>query len=173
MLMDGCRAAFTSMMGEGIDYRNDDDLRNLHFMRLLKKEAECQLPYFSSDCSRRVYTAGTITYEMLQLAVYMGFQEIYLLGMDFSYSVERHNDNSITKNGVCNHMKEIEWEEQKFYKAISKKYNESYMADIDLQLAGYKAAKEYVDSHGIEIYNATRGGKLEVFPRVNFDDLFI
>ena len=70
-------------------------------------------------------------------------------------------------------MKEIEWEEQKFYKAISKKYNESYMADIDLQLAGYKAAKEYVDSHGIEIYNATRGGKLEVFPRVNFDDLFI
>ena len=37
----------------------------------------------------------------------------------------------------------------------------------------YKKAKEYADKHGIKIYNATRGGALEVFPRVNFDDLEI
>ena len=27
-------------------------------------------------------------------------------------------------------------------------------------LSGYQAAKQYADSHGIKIYNATRGGKL-------------
>lgn len=36
----------------------------------------------------------------------------------------------------------------------------------------YKAARKYADAHGIKIYNATRGGKLEVFERVDFDSLF-
>ena len=36
----------------------------------------------------------------------------------------------------------------------------------------YKSAKKYADSHGIRIYNATRGGKLEVFERIDFDSLF-
>jgi len=32
--------------------------------------------------------------------------------------------------------------------------------------------KRHCDSRGIQVYNATRGGKLEVFPRVDFDTLF-
>lgn len=32
--------------------------------------------------------------------------------------------------------------------------------------------KKYCDEHGIEVYNATRGGKLEVFPRIDFDMIF-
>ena len=38
--------------------------------------------------------------------------------------------------------------------------------------AAYESAREYADAHGIKIYNATRGGELEVFERVNFDCLF-
>ena len=33
-------------------------------------------------------------------------------------------------------------------------------------LAGYKAAKEYADTHDIKIYNSTRGGMLELFERM-------
>ena len=33
------------------------------------------------------------------------------------------------------------------------------------------AARKYCDEHNVAIYNATRGGKLEVFERVNFDDI--
>lgn len=36
----------------------------------------------------------------------------------------------------------------------------------------YLSAKKYAEEHGIKIYNATRGGKLEVFERVDFDSLF-
>jgi len=36
----------------------------------------------------------------------------------------------------------------------------------------YKTAKKYADRHGVKIYNATRGGNLEVFERVDFDTLF-
>ena len=39
-------------------------------------------------------------------------------------------------------------------------------------ISAYKSAKKYADAHGIKIYNATRGGKLEVFERVDFDTLF-
>ena len=36
----------------------------------------------------------------------------------------------------------------------------------------YECARKYADMHGIKIYNATRGGNLNVFERVCFDSLF-
>ena len=36
----------------------------------------------------------------------------------------------------------------------------------------YEAAEEFSRELGFRIYNATRGGKLEVFERVDFDSLF-
>ena len=43
---------------------------------------------------------------------------------------------------------------------------------VDNIYNAHVAAKKYADEHDIKIYNATRGGKLEVFPRVDFDSLF-
>ena len=42
---------------------------------------------------------------------------------------------------------------------------------IDYILA-YIKAEEYSQNSEFKIYNATRGGKLEVFERVDFDELF-
>ena len=39
-------------------------------------------------------------------------------------------------------------------------------------IVAYEEAKRYGDEHGIQIFNATRGGMLEVFPRVNLDSIF-
>ena len=36
---------------------------------------------------------------------------------------------------------------------------------------GYKAAKQYADLHGIKIHNASRGGKLDIFGRVELNDV--
>ena len=35
----------------------------------------------------------------------------------------------------------------------------------------YKSAKEYADSNGIKIINCTRGGMLEVFPRMSLEEV--
>ena len=43
---------------------------------------------------------------------------------------------------------------------------------IASMLKGYQMCKNYADTHGIKIYNATRGGMLEIFERVDFDSLF-
>lgn len=172
MLLDGCKAAFTSILGEGMQFREDLELRQLYYLKPIDGNSEDMLPRFSEDCSQQIYKAGTITYDMLQLAIYMGFKTIYLLGVDFNFSVERHEDNTVVKKNIMNHMLELEKEDERFAQATLDRHKEKYVADIDRQLAGYQAARKYADTHNIKIYNATRGGKLEVFPRIEFDSLF-
>ncbi len=107
---------------------------------------------FSEEIEQKIYCGyggkGTVTYVCIQLAVYMGFTEIYLLGVDCNYVTGSKN----------NHFYEEENEDNKIYRE-------------DLMILAYEYAKEYADAHGIKIYNATRGGKLEVFERVDFDSL--
>lgn len=114
-------------------------------------------PDFSSDITKGIVSGKTVTYAMLQIACYMGFSEIYLLGVDFSWN----------ENGKSPHFYEAgaEGKQEAFRRAAATIYREE-------NLEAYTAAKGYADQHGIHIYNATRGGYLEVFERVCFDDLF-
>lgn len=106
--------------------------------------------FFSENVAWGVYGGGTVTYACIQFAIYMGFTEIYLLGVDFS---------SWGKKGPANH----------FYKNEKEKLFEVPKEYVQLT---YETAKKYADEHGIKIYNATRGGELEVFERTDFDSLF-
>jgi hypothetical protein len=109
---------------------------------------------FSEDITMGIFNGGTVTYNCIQLAAYLGCREIILLGVDFNFS-DNYND-------VQNHFIDT-------YYAPDSKQGFFWK---DESLKAYTAAKIYAENHGIKIYNATRGGKLEVFERVNFDDLF-
>lgn len=102
---------------------------------------------FSENPSKMVYDGYTIAYSLLQIAVYLGFTEIYLLGADCNYNQEKKNMVDI---GVKNPNAPILG---------------------DRMIYAYTVAKEYADSHGIQILNATRGGMLEVFPRVRLEEI--
>jgi hypothetical protein len=56
------------------------------------------------------------------------------------------------------------------------KYNEDkdklYIPNTEKSTLTYVAMKEQCEKREIRVYNATRGGKLEVFERVDFDLLF-
>lgn len=118
------------------------------------------LPKFSSDISKQIYEGYTVTYGALQLAMYLGFKDIYLLGVDFNYSVAINNNGEIIKqNGV------------KDYFSDDHNLNLN-LPNMDNSLLAFKAAKKYADDNFINIFNATRGGKLEVFKRVDFDEIF-
>lgn len=104
-------------------------------------------PKFSHDVVKCIYSVGTITYEMLQMAIYMGFDEIYLLGIDHNYykkgaHFNGHKDMNIKppENLIC-------WE------------------------YGYEQAKKQASKRGIKIYNVTRGGYLEVFERKELNEV--
>ena len=56
------------------------------------------------------------------------------------------------------------------------KYNEDkdklYIPNTERSTLTYVAMKNHCDARNIRVLNATRGGKLEVFPRIEFDSLF-
>lgn len=108
---------------------------------------------FSRDITQFVGWGYTVTYCAMQLLAYMGFSEIYLLGMDCSYP----------KGVKC--YKDIRCAEEIAQGGHKKG------AVVNEYIISYIAAKEYCDRNGIKVYNATRGGHLEVFPRVNLDEV--
>jgi hypothetical protein len=116
-------------------------------------------PFFSEDLPL-TYEAGSICYIMLQMAVNMGFKEIYFLGMDNAFPVVvKHDGTVIIDEKIQHHF----YGDHKLRLAT---YNK------DMFEAEYKYAREYCERKGVSIFNATRGGKLEVFERVDFDSLF-
>jgi hypothetical protein len=119
-------------------------------------------PKFSKNVSQCVYTIATVTYTSLQLAAFMGFKEIYLIGMDNLYAVTINKDGTKTENpGIKSYFNESFHEN-----------NKCAGAQWEMNIA-YETAKQYANTQGIKIINATRGGKLEIFPRTDFDSLFL
>lgn len=121
---------------------------------------------FIYDLSKGVIGNGlTITYACMQMAVYMGFSEIYLIGMDHSFSVNMRPDGTIEydKSVKSNHF-------GKDY-AEGKMGTTFFLPKLQETELAYTTAKRFAEYHGLKIYNATRGGKLEVFERVNLDDI--
>ena len=125
---------------------------------------------FSDDISDYVYDGGTVTYVSIQCAVYMGFKEIILLGVDHSFAREMDKDGKITTNSeIKNHFENYQTND---FWGGGQKDEEAVIFPTDFATDAFVAAKHYADEHGVRILNATRGGKLEVFERVDFDTLF-
>ena len=120
---------------------------------------------FSTELSKCVYEGLSVTYSMILAAVYMGFTEIYLLGVDHNYSVEVDANGKLLKqdNTVKNHFYVLKEEEKGEMAGYPTKINEITNA--------FYSAKEYAKSHNILIKNVTRGGKLELFGRKNLEDI--
>ena len=122
-----------------------------------KTEAfEPSMPEFSTDFSAYTAQGTTVTYTILQIAAYMGFSEMYLLGVDFTHP----QDGDMRKGG--NHFSAK-------YIAPNEVWNTPYPSKA---LLAYQKAELHSRLSGFRIFNATRGGKLEVFERVDFDGLF-
>lgn len=127
-----------------------------------------RLPRFSHNALETVYWGGTITYILIQFAVYMGIREIYLLGVDFDYGTipasegVKPGDPFVVTSPVNSY----------FHPTCVQRGDKFYLPVLHLHALAYEAARLGVSAVGGTIYNATRGGKLEIFPRVNFDQLF-
>ena len=142
----------------GISMLINPDIKSALYFRLIDNNYYPNYPKISSNICKGIYSASTVTYACLQIAFYMGFKEIYLLGVDHRYSVSLRADGTIEHNDVKDHFSETD--------------TLANLPQLDKSTLAYKSAKKYADEHGIKIYNATRGGKLEVFERVDFDSLF-
>ena len=122
-------------------------------------------PNFSMDIPHKGYGTGkSVTYAAIQLAYYMGFSEVYLIGKDHSYQTVLKAGKSITSDGQ---------EENHF---IKKYYNPGmlwFAPDYKSEEYAYKLARKAFEKDGRIIKDATTGGHLHVFEKIEFPSLFI
>lgn len=121
------------------------------------------LPRFSGNASGRLWEGATVTFVAMQLAFYMGFKQVYLIGVDHSFATQGKPNTTITSTGEDpNH----------FNPAYFGKGFRWQLPDLETSEVAYTMAREAYRKAGREIVDATVGGKLTVFPKVDYESLF-
>ena len=125
----------------------------LPFRKLYPNETNNFEYGFSMNITEGICNANSVAYYALQIAAYMGFEEIYLLGMDNSNWMSHFDGEYLEESDV-----------------IRENFNEVMESRMVSQ--AFQKAGEVSKRYGFKIYNATRGGCLETHDRVDFDKLF-
>lgn len=140
-------------------YYHDISIDNAYYFKLSLDKNE--KTFFSEDISIYIGDSTTVACSAIQIAVYMGFKKIYLIGVDHSFSTYKND-----KGEIINDETVRDYFSDEYFKDKA----QLYIPNLDASTRAFLVMREYCDSHGIEIYNATRGGKLEVFKRVDLDE---
>lgn len=113
---------------------------------------------FARNCSISIFNGYTVTFVAMQLAFHMGFKNVALIGCDH-YFANKGIANKIVVSGQKdeNHFSEN-------YFADGAKWQ---LPDLLQSEVNYTLAREIYQASGKIIFNATEGGFLEVFPRIN------
>lgn len=139
---------------------------------------------FSTDISRRVVAGKTVAIAALQIAFYMGFNPIYLIGCDTDYvipeSVRQYGPDVLASppdskiNVRTQYYLEglADDDPNHFDPSYFGKGRKYHVPNVEKMIWHYEQAKAVLDPLGVEVINATVGGKLEVFPRVDYKTLF-
>ncbi len=118
---------------------------------------------FSQDATGRIFEGFTVTYVALQLAYFMGFQEVVLIGVDHSFQTKGRANEVVRSSGADpNHFSPdyfgpgFQWQ----------------LPDLEGSERAYRMAREAFEADGRRVVDATIEGKLQVFPKVEYGSLF-
>lgn len=109
--------------------------------------------FFQFNLKRPVAHSKTVVLQMMQMAVYAGFSEIYIIGVDNDFSMSNMH----------------------FYKDTPQEKHNMRVWGLDPcedNEKAFAAAHNLLAKKGVHVYNAGVGGKLQALPRVNYKDLF-
>ncbi|HEX9029792.1 MAG TPA: 6-hydroxymethylpterin diphosphokinase MptE-like protein [Anaerolineales bacterium] len=118
---------------------------------------------FSGEMTGRVFEGFTVTYTALQLAFYMGFEQAILIGVDHNFTTQGTPNATIISTGDDpNHFtpgyfgKGFRWQ----------------LPDLEGSERAYRLARKAYAEAGRQVLDATVGGKLTVYPKVDYLTLF-
>jgi hypothetical protein len=118
---------------------------------------------FTRDVRGRVWEGATVTNVALQLAFHMGFEQVILIGVDHNFASKGDANKTVVSDGDDpNH----------FSAAYFGKGFRWQLPDLDTSEIGYRFARQAYESAGREVLDATVGGKLTIFPKVDYNSLF-
>jgi len=129
---------------------------NIAFLR------EVYRSQFSFDITKRFWGGGTVTYAMMQIAYFMGFQKVILIGVDHRFMTK-----GIPHKIIVTQDKDIDHFDPNYFPKGFK----WQLPDLVKSEFAYELAKEAYEKDGRIILDATLGGKLEVFSKVDYQSL--
>jgi hypothetical protein len=131
---------------------------NLYFVLI-----GCVPASFHGDVRGPLWSGATVTFVALQLAFYMGFQRVILIGVDHSFTTQGPAHTEVTSHGDDpNH----------FHPDYFGKGFRWQLPDLETSEAAYRLARSAYATAGREVLDATVDGKLQVFPKVDYGSLF-
>ena len=113
---------------------------------------------FNKDLTKRTPEGATVTFVAIQIAFYMGFQRVFLIGVDHNFkSVGMPNEKQVLNGADLNHFdsdyfRNKEWQ----------------LPDLEASELAYHLAKFYYGRSGRQIFDATLNGKLNIFPKIPY-----
>jgi hypothetical protein len=120
-------------------------------------------PRFYHDVTKGIWQGATVTFAALQLAYYMGFRQVVLIGVDHTYASRgQPHETVISQSDDPNHFdaryfgKGFRWQ----------------LPDLEQSEQAYRLAKEAFEKDGREVVDATLHGKLHVFRKVSYKGIF-
>jgi len=120
-------------------------------------------PRFAQDARGRLWEGATVTYVALQLAFFMGCEQVILIGVDHNYSTKgKPNTTVVSQGDDPNHFnagyfgKGFRWQ----------------LPDLDTSERSYSMARQAYQAAGRQVLDATIGGNLTIFPKVEYTSLF-
>ncbi len=119
---------------------------------------------FSMNPTRLVCSGGTVTFVAMQLAYYMGFREVILIGVDHSF-----HDQGVPNKAVVRRM---EHDLNHFHPEYFPKGIKWQLPDLLRSEVAYALARDAFEKAGGKVLDATVGGKCPVFKKVEFESLF-
>jgi hypothetical protein len=119
----------------------------------------------SIDITRRIPGGESVSIFSICLAMYMGCNPIYLLGMDHDWLAQRTSDKHFYEGTI------IRGAVVGVDNIRATPYELSLRSMLRLW-EGYKNVKHLAQSKGIKIYNSTNAGFLDIFERVEYKSLF-
>ena len=120
-------------------------------------------PKFIPDITKRIGSGKTVTYACLQLAFYMGFKEVFLIGKDHSYNTKARTGTFFTSDGKENNH---------FIAGYYKSGMVWDAPDYETEEFVYKVTKDFFECNNRKIFDATIDGKLNIFNKVDYNKLF-
>jgi len=121
------------------------------------------VPAFAHDARGRMWEGGTVTYIALQLAYHMGFEQVILIGVDHSYSAQGKPNATVVSQGE---------DRDHFHANYFGKGFRWQLPDLETSERSYRMALQAYAAAGRQVLDATVGGHLAVFPKVEYDSLF-
>jgi hypothetical protein len=118
---------------------------------------------FSTDLTGRVFEGSTVTFVAMELAYYMGFSEVILLGVDHTFATQGPPNVTVVSAGE---------DRDHFSPAYFGKGFRWQLPDLEASERAYQLARAAFESDGRRVLDATPGGKLTVFPKVSYESLF-